>query len=153
MSDENAPGALAGLKAIDLSRVLAGRSAPRSSPTTGRRNQGRAAAGRRDARLGPPSRTAPPRYFIGVNRNKRGIALDLTGAAGRAVLFRLLADADVMIENFKTGTWRNGGWATTAVLKECFPRLIHCRITGSAPTGRWAAMPATMPRCRPRAAS
>ena len=52
---------------------------------------------------GPPFVDRTASYFIGVNRNKRDIALDLSRAEGREIVLRLLSDADVLVENFKTG--------------------------------------------------
>ena len=64
---------------------------------------------------GPPFDDAhDASYYLGVNRNKRSIAVDIGTAAGRAVILRLLADADVLVENFKTGSMERWG-----------PRLRH----------------------------
>src|SRR6202012_3660570 len=73
-------------------------------------------------------------YFIGVNRNKRSIGLDLASAGGRAVLMKLLANAAVLIENFTPGTLDKWGIGNE-VLREKFPRLIHCRISGFGADG------------------
>ena len=109
--DAPAQGALAGLKVIDLTRVLGGPYCTHDPGRPRRRgDQGRAAAGRRDARLGPALPTdGDASYFIGVNRNKRAIALDLARPEGRAVLLRLLDGADVLIENFKPGGMEKWG--------------------------------------------
>jgi crotonobetainyl-CoA:carnitine CoA-transferase CaiB-like acyl-CoA transferase len=96
---------------------------------------------------GPPFQDGTASYFIGVNRNKRGIALDLARAEGRAVLFRLLEDADVLVENFKTGTLERWEMGYEAVLKERFPKLIHCRVTGfgaDGPLGGYAGYDAAV---------
>ena len=69
-------------------------------------------------------------YFINVNRNKKSVVIDLASDAGRALLLRLLDNADVLIDNFKTGTLEKWGIGYEAVLKDKFPRLIHCRISG-----------------------
>ena len=58
---------------------------------------------------GPPFDDDDASYFVGVNRNKRAIALDLCKPEGRTVLLRLLEDADVLIENFKPGTMEKWG--------------------------------------------
>ena len=135
MSDEG--GALQGLKVIDLSRVLGGpfctqiladhgADVVKVEPPQGDETRG----------WGPPFKEdGTASYFIGINRNKRGIALDLAQPKGREVLFRLLANADVMIENFKTGTLEKWGMGYDAVLKERFPRLVHCRISGFGADG------------------
>jgi crotonobetainyl-CoA:carnitine CoA-transferase CaiB-like acyl-CoA transferase len=130
-------GALAGLKVIDLSRVLGGPFCTQILADHGadvikiEPPQGDEVRG-----WGPPfdeDNTAS--YFLGINRNKRGIALDLSKPKGREVLFRLLDKADVLIENFKTGTFERWNMGYEAVLKERFPRLIHCRISGFGADG------------------
>jgi crotonobetainyl-CoA:carnitine CoA-transferase CaiB-like acyl-CoA transferase len=79
-------------------------------------------------------------YFTGVNRNKHGLVLDLGVAAGREVLMRLLADADVLVENFKTGTLERWGIGND-VLAARFPRLVHCRISGFGADGPLGGLP------------
>ena len=79
-------------------------------------------------------------YFLGANRNKRAIALDLGSESGRAVLGRLLAGADVLIENFRPGTMEKWGLGRDA-LAERFPRLVHCRITGFGEDGPLGGLP------------
>ena len=117
-----------------------------------RGDQGRAAAGRRDATWGPPfDADGISAYFAGINRNKRTMALDLSKPEGREVLLKLLADADVLIENFKTGTMEKWGIGYDA-LSQSFPRLVHAASRASAPTARSAASRATTPWCRPRPA-
>jgi hypothetical protein len=69
-----------------------------------------------------------------VNRNKRGMALDLRQPEGRKLLLRLLAGADVLIENFKPGMLEKWGLGFD-VLHERFPRLVHCRISGFGADG------------------
>jgi len=135
-------GALAGLRVIDLTRVLGG---PVCSQMLGDHGadvikveppQGDETRG-----WGPPFLDDTASYFIGVNRNKRGVSLDLTQPKGREVLFRLLQTADVLIENFKTGTLERWGMGYEPVLKERFPRLIHCRISGFGADGPLGGYP------------
>ncbi|HUB97661.1 MAG TPA: CoA transferase [Stellaceae bacterium] len=135
MSDGS--GALSGLKVIDLSRVLGGPFCTQILADHGAEvikvepPQGDEVRG-----WGPPfddDNTAS--YFLGINRNKRAIALDLAKPKGREVLFRLLETADVLIENFKTGTFEKWGMDYETVLKERFPRLVHCRISGFGADG------------------
>ena len=71
---------------------------------------------------------------MNVNRNKRGISLDLSSQPGRDVLLRLLEKADVLIDNFKPGTMEKWGMGFD-VLSKRFPRLIHASITGFGPDG------------------
>jgi crotonobetainyl-CoA:carnitine CoA-transferase CaiB-like acyl-CoA transferase len=139
--------ALAGMRVIDLSRVLGG---PYCTMILGDHGadvikveppQGD------DTRLwGPPfaeredgSRDAS--YYLGANRNKRAIALDISVPAGRGVLMRLLEDADVLVENFKTGTMEKWGIGYAQVLAERFPRLVHCRISGFGADGPLGGLP------------
>src|SRR5882672_6423769 len=78
---------------------------------------------------GPPFHEEDAAYFVGVNRNKRSIGLDLASEGGRAVLMRMLEDADVLVENFKPGTLDKWGIGND-VLRAKFPKLVHCRISG-----------------------
>jgi hypothetical protein len=115
MAQENSAGALAGTRVIDLSRVLGGpfcsqflgdhgADVIKIEPPQGDETRG----------WGPPFVKDTASYFIGVNRNKRGVALDLSKPEGRAVLFRLLETADVLLENFKTGTLERWGMGDSA---------------------------------------
>jgi formyl-CoA transferase len=136
-----ATGALAGLKVVDCTRVLGGpfctqwlgdhgAEVIKVEPPGGDETRG----------WGPPFHDGAASYFIGVNRSKRGIALDLREEAGRDVLHRLLAEADVLIENFRTGTMERWGigWET---LSERYPRLIHARLSGFGADGPLGGLP------------
>ncbi|WP_226575391.1 CaiB/BaiF CoA transferase family protein [Acuticoccus sediminis] len=89
-------------------------------------------------------RTVPPEVngesaaFMIMNRNKRGIALDLKSDEGKAVLRRLLADADVVIENYRQGTMEKLGLGFEDLRKEN-PGLIYCAVSGFGRTGPYAA--------------
>ncbi len=135
-------GALAGLKVVDLSRVLGGpygtmtladhgAEVIKVEPPQGDETRG----------WGPPFKDGTASYFIGVNRNKRALALDLTKPEGREVLLRLLKDADVLVENFKTGTMEKWGLGYEDVLSKRFPRLIHCRVSGFGSDGPLGGFP------------
>jgi len=99
-------GALSGLRVIDLTRVLGG---PYCTQILGDHGADviklEPPAGDETRGWGPPFKDDTASYFIGVNRNKRGIVLDLNRPEGRRVLLALLEGADVLVENFKTG-WR-----------------------------------------------
>lgn len=135
-------GALKGLKVVDLSRVLGG-------PYCGQMLGDHGAdvikveppAGDETRGWGPPFLEGTASYFLGLNRNKRAMALDLTKPEGREVLFRLLADADVLLENFKTGTLEKWGLGYDEVLAPRFPRLIHCRVSGFGADGPLGGLP------------
>jgi formyl-CoA transferase len=142
MTEATNTGALAGIRVIDLTRVLGGpyctqmlgdhgAEVIKVEPPQGDETRG----------WGPPFQGDAASYFIGVNRNKRGVALDLSRPEGRAVLFRLLESADVLIENFKTGTLERWDMGYEAVLKQRFPRLIHCRVSGFGADGPLGGYP------------
>jgi crotonobetainyl-CoA:carnitine CoA-transferase CaiB-like acyl-CoA transferase len=137
------PGALDGLKVIDLSRVLGG-------PYCG---QMLADHGAQVIKVEPPQGDetrawGPPfdhegisAYFAGINRNKRTIALDLSKPEGRDVLLKLLEQADVLIDNFKTGTMEKWGVGYADTLSRKFPRLIHARVSGFGADGPLGGFP------------
>jgi formyl-CoA transferase len=135
-------GAIAGLKVIDLTRVLGGpyctmilsdhgANVIKIEPPQGDET--------RD--WGPPFLDGDASYFLGVNRNKRSIALDLGKPEGRAVLLRLLDGADVLVENFKPGSMEKWGLGYEADLAPRFPGLIHCRVSGFGAEGRLGGLP------------
>ena len=135
------PGALAGLKVVDLTRVLGGPYCTMILSDHGadvikiEPPQGDEV---RD--WGPPFHEDDASYFIGVNRNKRAISLDLGKPEGQEVLLRLLEDADVLIENFKPGAMEKWGLGYDELSKR-FPRLIHCRISGFGADGPLGGLP------------
>ena len=75
--------------------------------------------------------------FMMMNRNKRGIAVDLKTGGGKEVLRRLLKTADVVIENYRRGTMERFGLGYDS-LKEANPRLVYCEISGFGRTGPYA---------------
>jgi len=80
-------------------------------------------------------------HFFAYNRGKRGMQLDLRQEAGREALRRLLASADILIENYRAGVMERLGFGRDA-LTDLNPRLIHCSITGFGATGPYSARPA-----------
>ena len=135
-------GALAGLKVIDLTRVLGGPYCTMILSDHGadvikiEPPQGDEV---RD--WGPPFDGDDASYFIGVNRNKRSIALDLGKPEGKAVLLRLLEGADILVENFKPGSMEKWGLGYEADLAPKFPGLIHCRVSGFGGEGPLGGLP------------
>ena len=140
-SSHSPRGALSGIRVVDLSRVLGGpfctqilgdhgAEVLKLEPPTGDETR----------HWGPPFESGLASYFVGVNRNKTGLTLDLSHAEGRQFLRSLLVDADVLIENFKTGTLEKWGLGYET-LKEAFPRLIHCRVSGFGADGPLGGMP------------
>ncbi|MFZ5735156.1 MAG: CaiB/BaiF CoA transferase family protein [Pseudomonadota bacterium] len=125
-----ATGAIAGLRVIDLSRVLGGPYCTQILADHGANViKVEPPAGDETRDWGPPFHEDDAAYFIGTNRNKRSIGLDLASEGGRAVLMKMLEDADVLIENFKPGTLDKWGIGND-VIRGKFPQLIHCRISG-----------------------
>lgn len=121
---------MTGLRVIDLTRVLGGPYCTQVLADHGADViKVEPPAGDEVREWGPPFHDGDAAYFIGINRNKRSIGLDLASAGGREVLMTMLRDADVLIENFKPGTLDKWGIGNE-VLREKFPRLIHCRISG-----------------------
>lgn len=135
--------AMDGLKVIDLSRVLGG---PLCAQILGDHGADvlkiEGPDGDETRTWGPPFDAAGmASYFAGINRNKRTVCLDLSRAEGREVVMRLLEDADVLIENFKVGTLERWGMGYGEVLRQQFPRLVHCRVTGFGATGPLGGLP------------
>jgi crotonobetainyl-CoA:carnitine CoA-transferase CaiB-like acyl-CoA transferase len=136
-------GALTGLKVVDLSRVLGGpfctqilgdhgAEVIKIEPPQGDETRG----------WGPPfDENGLSAYFSGTNRNKRSISLDIRQEEGKEILLKLLAEADVMLENFKTGSLEKWGLGYEDFLSKKFPRLIHCRVTGFGADGPFGGFP------------
>lgn len=138
----NVMGCLAGIKVIDISRVLAGPSCTQILADHGAQViKVEPPAGDDTRKWGPPFKDGAASYYMGVNRNKRAIVLDLSMPAGRDVLLDMLADADVLVENFKTGTMEKWGLGFEEVLSSRFPRLVHCRISGFGADGPLGGLP------------
>lgn len=139
-ADETAQ-ALTGIRVVDLSRVLAGPYATqilgdhgaeiiKVEPPVGDETRG----------WGPPFKEDTAAYYLGINRNKKGIQLDLSEASQREMLLCLIADADVVIENFKSGTMERWGLGYETLAKR-FPRLVYCKISGFGDDGPLGGMP------------
>ncbi len=88
-------------------------------------------------RAGPDAVRHESAYFLGVNRNKKSLALDLRGQAGRAILLRLAATADVFVEGFRPGKAERLGLGYGA-LQAANPRLIYCSLSGYGQDGPYA---------------
>ena len=140
-------GALAGLKVIDLTRVLGGPYCTMILSDHGAEViKIEPPQGDEVRDWGPPFHDGSEgekdaSYFIGINRNKRSLALDIGQPAGRLVLLRLPEGADVLIENFKPGSMEKWGLGYEATLASRFPRLVHCRISGFGADGPLGGLP------------
>lgn len=135
-------GALAGLKVIDLSRVLAGPYCTQILADHGAEVIKIEPPQGDETRLwGPPFDGEKSAYFNGLNRNKKAMAVDLRKSEGQEILFSLLQDADVLVHNFKPGTLEKWGMGYETVLKQRFPRLIYCQISGFGEDGPLGGLP------------
>ncbi len=142
------PGALAGVRVLDLSRVLAGPWCTQTLADLGaevikiERPPGTHHPGGDDTRgWGPPflqdrdgHDTAEAAYFLGTNRNKRSVTIDIAHPEGQALVRRLASGCDVLVENYKVGDMARYG-LDAATLRALFPRLVYCSITGYGQTG------------------
>jgi len=130
------PLPLAGLRVLDLSRVLAGPYCTMQLADLGAEviKVERPGTGDETRLWGPPFVGGESAYFLCCNRNKRSLTLDLATRAGRELLARLLDWADVLVENFLPGTLDRWGFST-AELRARYPRLITCHISGFGQTG------------------
>src|SRR5690349_3682314 len=134
--------ALAGLRVIDLATVFAGPGGARHLADFGADViKVEAPAGDGVRRMGwfPPEGGDSYTWKL-LGRNKRAVVLDLKSEDGAAALHRLVADADVLIENFRPGTLERLGFAPDELLARN-PRLVVLRVTGFGQTGPYASRP------------
>jgi len=135
------PGALAGIRVLDLSRILGG---PYCGQILGDHGADvlkvEPPQGDDTRTWGPPFKDGVASYYRGLNRNKRGLRLDLGSPEGRAALLLLVAEADVLVENFKAGTMERWGIGHDT-LQARFPRLVWCRVSGFGSDGPLGALP------------
>ena len=142
MGSEHTGGALAGVRVLDLTRILAG---PLCTMTLG--DMGAdvikvepPGAGDDTRSWGPPFAEGESAYYLGVNRNKRSITLNMAVKSGQEVLAGLIKKSDVLVENFKVGTLEKWGFGNDW-LEANAPRVIRCSITGYGATGPKAGLP------------
>lgn len=137
MSERSGP--LTGMRVIELAHIMAG-------PVCGLMLADLGAdvvkvekpAGDDTRRTVPPDVNGESAAFMMMNRNKRGIVLDLKAEEGKAALRRLLADADVVIENYRMGTMEKLGLGYEDLARDN-PGLIYCAVSGFGRTGPYAA--------------
>jgi formyl-CoA transferase len=142
MGTDDKKGALDGLRVLDLTRILAG-------PLCGQMLGDMGAdvikveppgAGDDTRTWGPPFMNGESAYFLGINRNKRSLTLNMAVKAGQDILAQLMKKSDVLVENFKLGTLEKWG-ITNEWLAKNAPRIIRCSITGYGSSGPDAALP------------
>ncbi|MBL9034706.1 MAG: CoA transferase [Rhodospirillaceae bacterium] len=137
-----APGPLSGITVIDLTRVLAGPFCTMILADLGARVIKVEQTGKGDdSRAYGPFINGKSGYFVAQNRGKESIALDLKQPEDIAILHRLLAKADVLIENFRPGTMERLGLGWDQ-LKARYPQLIYAATSGFGQTGPYADRPA-----------
>ena len=144
MSTIDAGGPLRGLRVLDLTRVLAGPTCTQMLGDLGADviKIERPGAGDDTRGCAPPVMpgTQESAYFVGVNRNKRSVTLDIASPEGQLLVRRLLADCDILVENFKVGALAKYGLGYEQLHAD-FPGLIYCSITGFGQTGPYAPRP------------
>jgi crotonobetainyl-CoA:carnitine CoA-transferase CaiB-like acyl-CoA transferase len=130
---------LAGITVVDLTRVLAGPYCTMllgdmgadvikiEHPVSGDDTRG----------FGPPYLNGESAMFLAINRNKQSLTLNLKHDEAKQILAKLIASADVLVENFRPGTMANLGFDYTAA-RQLNPRLIYCSISGFGQTGPYA---------------
>jgi crotonobetainyl-CoA:carnitine CoA-transferase CaiB-like acyl-CoA transferase len=143
------PGPLAGIRVLDLTRVLAGPWAAQNLADLGADviKVERPKKGDDSRAFGPPwlkdaqgRDTAESAYFACANRGKKSLTLDLAHPQGQALARELAAKCDVLLENFKFGDLDRYGLGY-AQLKSVNPGLIYCSVTGFGHTGPWRERP------------
>lgn len=149
MPEQANEGALSGIRILDLSRILAGPSATQLLGDLGADviKVERPDEGDDTRKWGPPyiadrdgNLTNESAYYLAANRNKRSIAIDIASEEGKQLIHRLLAKADILVENYKAGGLSKYGLSYER-LREKYPRLIYCSITGFGHTGPYASRP------------
>jgi len=142
MGSDNQGGALDGIRVLDLTRILAG---PLCAMMLG--DMGAdvikvepPGAGDDTRSWGPPFVEGEAAYFLGLNRNKRSVTLNMAVPAGQEILAALIRKSDVLVENFKVGTLEKWGF-TNAWLEANAPQVIRCSITGYGANGPKGGLP------------
>jgi glutaryl-CoA transferase len=142
-SDAHTPtGALHGLRVLDLTRILAGPLCTMMLADMGADVIKVEPPGTGDdtRTWGPPFVEGEAAYFLGLNRNKRSITLNMASRPGQEILAALARKSDVLVENFKVGTLEKWGF-DNAWLQTHAPRLIRCSITGYGANGPKGGLP------------
>ena len=142
MASNGNGGALEGLRVLDLTRILAGPLCTQMLGDMGAEVIKVEPPGTGDdtRTWGPPFTGGESAYFLGVNRNKRSLTLNMAVKSGQEILAQLVKKADVLVENFKLGTLEKWG-ITDGWLEKNAPQVVRCSITGYGSSGPDAALP------------
>jgi succinate---hydroxymethylglutarate CoA-transferase len=140
--NDAAKGPLAGIRVVDLTRILAGPLCTMMLGDMGADVIKIEPPGHGDDTRGwgPPFIAGESAYFLGINRNKRSLTLNMAGAAGQKILAGLIEKADVLIDNFRIGTLEKWGFTEDWYAQHA-PRLIRACVTGYGTSGPKAALP------------
>ncbi|UBB18273.1 CaiB/BaiF CoA transferase family protein [Comamonas odontotermitis] len=134
-------GALKGVRVLDLSRILGG---PLCGQILGDHGADvlkvEPPQGDDTRTWGPPFRDGVASYYFGLNRNKRIQFMDLASPEGQREIKELMAQADVVVENFKVGTMEKWGIGYEQ-MQHVFPHLVWCRVTGFGADGPLGSLP------------
>ncbi len=142
-------GPLSGVTVVDLTRVLAGPTCTQMLGDLGADviKIERPGAGDDTRKFAPPfvkddagNETTESSYYMGANRNKRSVGLDISKPEGAELVRRMAMDADALVENFKTGNLARYKLAYDD-LKDGNPKLVYCSVTGFGQTGPYAPRP------------
>lgn len=141
MTDQPTSGPLQGVKVLELGHVMAG-------PVCGMMLADMAAdviklektsGGDDSRRMVPPRIEEESAAFLILNRNKRGIAVDLKSPKGIAIVKKLIQEVDILIENFRLGTMERLG-LEYEVIQKVNPTLVYCSLSGFGRTGPYASL-------------
>lgn len=139
-------GPLSGIKVLDLSRILAGPWSTQVLADYGAEvwKVERPEKGDDTRHWGPPyakdqegNATAESAYYLAANRGKKSIELDITSTEGQAAIYKLVKEADILVENYKVGGLKKYGLDYDSI-KAIKPNIIYCSITGFGQTGPYA---------------
>jgi crotonobetainyl-CoA:carnitine CoA-transferase CaiB-like acyl-CoA transferase len=130
------PAALEGIRVLDLTQIMAGPFCTMLLADLGAEviKIENPRGGDDSRRMAPPFYNGESAAFMAMNRNKYGIAVDIRTPSGKEVLWRLIASADVLVENFRPGTMARLGFGFEEVHVR-YPALVYCSISGFGQTG------------------
>ena len=148
-TETSAARSLQGVRVLDLTRILAGPSCTQLLGDMGADviKIERPGVGDDTRKWGPPYLRGPDgsqldesAYYACANRNKRSVAVDISTSYGQDIVHQLLVHCDVLVENFKVGDLTRYG-LSYAQLRDRYPRLVYCSITGFGQDGPYASRP------------